>query len=105
MYDLNALTAILKDFVARLTAKRLAVLALYLAYMAYLFQAVVGKAAVNNSDTLTLEAVVFVGLPTLVVIIAIIAFTKVGGGDDMLEAVKEAAADAAKTEPAKPSVG
>jgi len=84
MFDLNALVAILRDFVSRLTAKRLAVVALYLGYMAYLFSQVVGHQAVNDLNFVILEAVVFVGLPTVVCIWALVAFTRVGGGDDML---------------------
>jgi len=84
MIDLNKLIDILKDFLAKITSKRLAAYALFLMYMSYVFSQVIGQKAVNTLDIIILECVVFIGVPALVLVFLLISLTKVGGGDDML---------------------
>lgn len=74
---------IMREFLSRLTAKRLAAWAAYLFYMSYVFYMIVGKQAVNNYEVIVLEALVFIGLPTVGFLYLIWSFTKQGGGDEL----------------------
>lgn len=84
MIDFNKLIDILADFLGQITSKRLAAYALFLLYLGFLFRSIAGQKAVNDTDAMILEGVLFVGIPAVLLFVLIVSITKVGGGDDML---------------------
>ncbi len=74
---------IIKEFITKVTSKRVAVITAYLLYLGWVAQ------VIKNSLISNLLATELIAIPGVIVAGSIYAFTRVGGGDDIIPAREE----------------
>jgi hypothetical protein len=80
MLDINKAIDIIKEFLSRITAKRLAVYVAYLVFLGWVF----AKRATMTLGLDNADLICFIGVPSVITLALLYMFTRVGGGDEMV---------------------